>query len=52
MEFHLESPILGLCHGVPSDESPFLDDSSWDTNPTDVDYNSVFFEKFYSSLKG
>ncbi len=38
--------------GVPSDESPILDDIPWDKNPTNVDYNSVLFEKFYPSLKG
>jgi hypothetical protein len=38
--------------GVPSDQSPFFDDIPWDKNPTNVDYNSVLFEKFYPSLKG
>ena len=38
--------------GVPSDQSPFFDDIPWHKNPTNVDYNSVLFEKFYPSLKG
>ena len=37
---------------APSVESPFLDDIPWDKNPTNVDYNSFLFKKFYPSLKG
>ena len=37
--------------GVPSDQSPFLDNIPWDKNPTNVNYNYVLFEKFYPSLK-
>ena len=38
--------------GVPSEQSPFLDDIQWNRNPTNINYNSVLFKKFYPSLKG
>ena len=37
---------------IPSDESPFLEDIPWDRNPSNVDYNSILFEKFFPSLEG
>ena len=37
---------------MPSDEFLFLDGTPWDKTPTNVDYNSVLFKKFYPSLRG